>query len=209
MSTTTELTEQYIAEHQSIKDCLKKGLINYSALSRRIGKAIEQDKKSKPEAILIAARRYKEKLAKMEGDEKVLNLFHNSSLEIKNRITTLIIDKNLLSESLIEIEKEIKKERGLFFAIEGTKSITLIVQDQHAIKLESKFKHNLVTKKEQLSLITITSSGIGVTKGAVSFLSGLFYEHGINIEEFMSCHEDTLVVIRSSDVVKAMQFLKF
>ena len=33
----TKETENYIRDHPSIKDCLKKGLINYSSLSRKIG----------------------------------------------------------------------------------------------------------------------------------------------------------------------------
>jgi len=38
MPTTTEITEKYLTEHPSIKDCLKQGIINYSKLSRKIAK---------------------------------------------------------------------------------------------------------------------------------------------------------------------------
>ena len=43
MPTTTELTEKYLEEHPSIKDCLKHGIINYSKLSRKIAQEAELD----------------------------------------------------------------------------------------------------------------------------------------------------------------------
>ena len=62
MTTTTELTEKYLSEHPSIKDCLKKGIINYSKLSRTIAKELNIEKKTSIEAILIACRRYEAKI---------------------------------------------------------------------------------------------------------------------------------------------------
>ena len=41
MATVTEQTEKYILEHRSIKECLKKGIINYSSLARLIQKALQ------------------------------------------------------------------------------------------------------------------------------------------------------------------------
>ena len=46
MPTTTELTEKYLSEHPSIKDCLKEGIINYSKLSRKIANELEIEKKT-------------------------------------------------------------------------------------------------------------------------------------------------------------------
>ena len=62
MPTKTELTEQYLAEHPSIKDCLKNGIINYSKLSRKIAKELNIEKETSIEAILIACRRYEMKI---------------------------------------------------------------------------------------------------------------------------------------------------
>ena len=209
MTTITRITEKYIQDHKSIKECLKKGLINYSSLSRLIIKEMNLSKKVSKEAVLIASRRYKEKIKTKSMDDDIIHLFKNSNIEIKNNITVFTIDKNIYPDSLIEIEKEIKTSKNLFFAIEGTKSITLIIQKQNKDLILKKFKNNILTKSEDLSLITLTSEGIWEIPGAVNYISGLFYENEINIQEFMSCHDDTLIVIESKDIEKTIKFLTF
>ena len=209
MPTTTELTEKYIEEHVSIKDCLKKDIINYSALSRLIAKELNIEKKTSKEAILIAARRLKEKLKNKSLEDAVIRLFRNSNIDIKNNIVVLTLEKKTYPEALIELENEIKRDNSLFFSIEGTKTITLIIQQEYEKTAEKKFKNNILKKKNRLSLFTITSKGIESTPGAVAYLAGLFFENNVNMAEFMSCHDDTLVVVESQDIEKAIRFLKF
>lgn len=209
MVTTTELTERYISEHRSVKDCLKKGLINYSALSRLIAKDLGLENKTSKEAILIAARRFKEKIKSKSLEDDIIALFKDSNIEIKNNVVRYIIDKTTYPDSLIDIEKTIKKDKGLFFSIEGAKTIIIIIQKQDKSLVEQKFKHNIIDKKTNLSLVTVTSKGIAAVPGAVNYISGLFFENEINIEEFMSCHDDTLIVINSSDIEKIMKCLNF
>ena len=122
MPTTTELTEKYLTEHPSIKDCLKNGIINYSKLSRKIAKELEIEKMASIEAILIACRRYEVKLKDEQIlEKKILNILKKSELEIKNRIITVIIDKKIYIKNLIEIENKIRRTADTFYAIEGTK----------------------------------------------------------------------------------------
>lgn len=209
MATTTELTEKYIREHASIKDCLKKGLINYSALSRLVAKEYELENKMSNEAILVAARRFKDKIKHKPIEDKVLSLFKNSNIEIKNNVVIFTLEKYVYPDSLIDIEKKIKKGKALFFSIEGAKTITLIVQKQSEGLIEGDFRKYILSKEENLSLVTITSPGIERTPGAVYYISGLFFDNEINILEFMSCYDDTLIVIDSKDVDKAIRFLNF
>ncbi|MFH1127365.1 MAG: hypothetical protein ABIG84_05905 [archaeon] len=209
MATTTELTEKYIREHASIKDCLRKGLINYSALSRLIAKEYELGNKMSNEAILVAARRFKDKIKHKPIEDKILSLFKNSNIEIKNNVVIFTLEKYVYPDSLIDIEKKIKKAKALFFSIEGAKTITLIVQKQSESLIDADFKKYIVSKEENLSLVTITSPGIERTPGAVYYISGLFFDNEINILEFMSCYDDTLIVIDSKDVDRAIRFLNF
>jgi aspartokinase len=204
MASVTEQTEKYISEHRSIKECLKKGLINYSSLARLVQKDLGT--KAKKEAILIAARRYKQKIKNAPLEDKIIKLVENSNIDIKNNIIIYTLEKNIFPDSLVEIEKEIKHDKELFFAIEGTKTITLIIQKQNKELIEKKFKSNIINKKTDLALITISCKGIEETPGVVNYISGWFFDNSINIEEFMSCYNDTLVVINAEDVDKAIRF---
>lgn len=209
MVTTSELTEKFINEHVSVKDCLKKGLLNYSALSRLIAGELGIEKETSKEAILVAARRYKDKIKTCSLEDSVFKLFEESDIEIKNRVYIYTLEKNIYPDALIDLEKQIKKDKCMFFSIEGTKTITVIIQKRYMNLIEKAFKGFIVNKKEDLSIVTITSPGIENTTGAVSYLTGLFFENEINIFEFMSCYDDTLIVIDSKDVEKAMKFLNF
>lgn len=209
MVSITELTEKYILEHESIKNCLKKGLINYSALARLVAKECGIEKRASNESILVAARRFREKINGGSLEDEIIHLFRKSNIEIKNNVVIYTLEKYIYPGSLIDVEKKIKVENSLFFSIEGTKTITIIVQRQNCGLVEKNFMGHVLSKKENLSLITITSPGIESTPGAVSYISGLFFENGINIEEFMSCHDDTLIVIESMNLDKVVGSFNF
>jgi hypothetical protein len=207
MVSIAKQTEDYIRAHASIRYCLKKGLINYSALARAISTELKLKKQVNDEAIVVAARRFREKTCSDAGENEIINLFKKSDIEIKNNICILTLDKGFFPEAMIDIERSIKKRRGVFFAIESTKSLTIITENEYAQNISKKFKNFIITKNEDLSLITITSKGIDSTPGAVAYITGLFFENSINIEEFMSCYDDTLIVIKSEYVQKAIGFL--
>ena len=94
--TTAELTNKYINNHPHIKNCLKRGLINYSALARHIAKELGIEKQSSKEAILMAASRIHDKLKKELAREKdITTLLSKSEIEIKNKIIVFVIEKNI------------------------------------------------------------------------------------------------------------------
>lgn len=209
--TTTELTQEYIKEHPFIKSCLKKGLLNYSALSRHIAKELNIEKKTSKEAILIAARRLHESLKKEKTEEqKIKYLLSNSEVEIRNKIIVLILDKNLNFDIIEQLQKSIKKESGIFYLLEGSDNYTIITQEKFSSTLEEKLKSKIIKKHHNLALIILKSSKeIEQMVGVLSYLTALFSENGVNIIEFLSCWTDTLFIINSADIPKTLPFLKF
>ena len=211
MPTTTELTERYILEHPSIKDCLKKGVINYSKLSRKIAQELSLGKKTSMEAILIACRRYAMKLKKEAVSEKeILSILKTSALEIKNKMVVVIVDKAIYMDHLLQIEKKVRKMADTFYALEGTTVFTIIVSERYLDELEQLFKRNIRSVTKNLAMITLKSpEDLEQTMGVVSYLYSLFGEHGVNIVETMSCWTDTIFVVAEEDVPRVMKFLKF
>ena len=207
MQSTAEITSEYIKEHPEIKSCLKKGLINYSSLARLIAKELNIEKKTSMEAILIAARRFQDKLKKESSYEKrIKDLLSKSEIDIKNKMVVYIIDKNIDFNNLLIIQKKIREDYGTFYLVEGSDSYTLIIQE----KFLGLVKARVIKKTSDLVLISIKSSKeIEDMPGVLSYIISLFAENGVNIEEHLSCWTDTLFVIKSSDVDKAIRFLKF
>lgn len=206
----TKLTEHYIDCHPSIKDCLKKRLLNYSKLSRQIIRDSSL-KGSDFDAVLIAARRYFRKLAKSaSAEDKIRLLLSSSRIEIKNKIIVAVIEKHVYTDDLLELERKIKKSRGVFYAIEGTDAITVITAAAFLADILAKFKSSVIKLWKDLALVVIASPEyIEETPGVFSYLSSMLSDRSINVLEAMSCWSETLFVVSESDIVKVLDSFKF
>jgi hypothetical protein len=209
--TTAELTSEYINNHPHVKNCLKKGLINYSALARHIAKELSIEKQSSKEAILIAASRIHEKLKKERTHEKeIAALLSGSEIEIKNKIIVFTVEKNVSYDSFQAIQSQIKKESGFCYLIEGSSHYTLITSEKFSKLIQKKIQPYILNSNKNLVLINIKSSEeIESIIGVTSYLTSLFAENGVNIHELLSCWKDTIFIINDDDLNKSMGFLKF
>lgn len=207
----TKLTEQYIEGHPSIKDCVKKGLINYSALTRKIIEEKNLDLEKNFDAILIACRRYFSKLGKENIlEDKILALLKQSKVDVKNKIIAVILEKGIHIDLLIDLEKEIKKKSDVFHLIEGSTSITIITEEEYSDKIKKLFKTKVIKENKNLVEIVVKSSKeLENLPGVMGYLYSLFGENGINIMETMSTWTDTLFVIEEKDIAKVMSLLRF
>ncbi len=209
--TTSDQTLEYIKNHMDIKNCLKKGVINYSSLARLIASELDIEKKTSKEAILMAARRYQERLKdEVDFEKNIKNLLAKSEIEIKNKIEVLIFQKNIKFSDIEEIQKEVKKESETFYLLEGSNNYTIIIPERFSKAILKKFKSHLIRRHEGLALIRLKSpEDIEDIPGIVYYLTSFFYENGVNITEVMSFWTDTVFTIKKEDVNKAISFLQF
>ncbi len=211
MPNITKLAENFISEHPSIKDCLKNGLVNYSSLSRKIALDSGISAKKNFDAILIACRRFQGKLEKEEVFEnRIIKILKSSKIEIKNKAMALVLEKDVHFETLLYIEKEIKKQKEIFRIIEGASAITIITSEEFADLIRKNFRNKIIVENAHLAEITIKSpKEIETTPGAYAYLCSLFQENGINIVETLSCWTDTIFLVDEKDAGKVMGLLRF
>jgi hypothetical protein len=207
----TKTVEKYLQEHPTIKDCLKKGLINYSALARIVAKDTDLDIKKNFDALLIASRRAHSKI-KLErsSSDKILAVLKQSRIEIKNKIVVFVLEKSAPDRMLIDIEAKIKAKEEVFHLVEGASAITLITVEDFGKEIKRVFKNYILEETSELVEVVLKSPpAIEETAGIMGHLYSLLGENGINIVETMSCWTDTLFVIHEKDLGKAMELLKF
>ena len=211
MANITKLTESYIAEHPFVKDCLKKGLINYSSLTRQICLDLNLDAKKNFDAILIACRRFYNKI-KSEAtiEKKILEILKNSKIEVKNKINAIILEKSIFFPNLLDIEKEAKKSMETFHIIEGATAITIITSDDYAKKIRQVFRNKILKENKDLVEVILKSpKEIETTSGVISYLYSLLGENGINIYETLSCWTETIFLVDEKDLGMVMGLLRF
>jgi len=206
----TRLTENYIAEHPFVKDCLKKGLINYSSLTRQICFDLNLSKKNF-DAVLIACRRFYRKIkTEATTEKKILDILKNSKIEVKNKINAIVLEKDIIVPNLLDIEKEAKKSLETFHIIEGTSAVTIITSEEFGKKVKKVFKNKIIKENTNLVEVILKSpKQIETTSGVISYIYSLLGENGINILETTSCWTDTIFLVEEKDLSKVMEFLRF
>ncbi|MEK6967827.1 MAG: hypothetical protein AABX51_04305 [Nanoarchaeota archaeon] len=206
----TKTAEKYIESHPSIKDCVKKDLVNYSQLSRAIIKDTLL-KNRDFDAVLIACRRYFGKLAEYTPQEdKIISLLKKSDVEVKNKISVVIIDKTAFSEDLIDVERVAKKQKSVYYAVEGTEVITLVVSSKLMPEINKRFKRTIIQTNDNLALVLIRSSEeIEETIGSFAYLTSLLSFNNINIVETLGCWNETIFVVKENDIAGVMKALSF
>ena len=211
MANITRITESYIAEHPFVKDCLKKGLINYSSLTRQICTDLNLDAKKNFDAVLIACRRFYNKI-KSEAtiEKKILEILKNSKIEVRNKINAIVLEKGIFFPNLLDIEKEAKKSNETFHIVDGATAITIIASDEFAVKIKQAFRNKILKESRDLVEVILKSpKQIETTAGVISYLYSLLGENDINVYETLSCWTDTIFLIEEKDLSKVMALLRF
>ena len=211
MVNVTKLTEDYISEHPYVKDCLKKDLINYSSLTRQICSDLELNLKKNFDAVLIACRRYFRKIkSEATTEKKIVDILKGSKIEVKNKINSMILEKNIVFANLLELEKEAKKFLETFHIIEGTASITIITTDDFSKKVKQVFRNKIVKEYPNLVEVILKSPReIVTTAGVISYIYSLLGENGINVVDTLSSWTDTIFLVEEKDLSRVMEFLRF
>lgn len=202
----SELTNRYISERPSIKDCLRRGLINYSALAREI---CEHSGNNKFDAVLVACRRYLRRIRSQASHEKrITDLVRRARVRMRNKISVAIIEKPRDFERLYRLQRDVKVARGDFHLVEGEDSLTLITNTEYLPVIREAFKGRIrKITEEQVQITMIFDEKIEITSGVVAFIYSLLAENGINVREEMSCWTDVMMVIDEIDAARAMRVL--
>lgn len=205
--TTSQITKEYIKQNPAISYCLKKGLINYSKLSKLIAEDLKITKKSSIEAISIASIRYEKSIKNNTNDEiKIKKILKQSVLDIKTNISYILIKKN--DSILAKIES--LNSVDFIYVTQTNNHYLIIFEESREGEIKSKINSNFIDfeNKGLVFLLLKTSKNIEKTPGVVNYLMGLLTEQQINIYEFVSCYDTTYFLVHKKDFPKTYQVLE-
>jgi hypothetical protein len=201
-----QVVRDYIDAHPSIKDCLVDGLINLSALSRRI---MQEKGLTQMEATLVAARRY-EATAPRHNERLIRATLAKSRIEVTSRVAIITLRNDWqLYGKLQGLLRRALGEGHVPKVLQGSKAITLITDEATAAAVEEEMgKQNLISLDRGLVELAVTSpESIRDTPGIIAYLYGSLSGNGINIVETMSCYTDTIFIVAPKDMMRAFEVL--
>lgn len=204
---TAAVVRDYIDTHPSIKDGMRMGIINLSALARKI---MDEKGLKSEEAALMACRRYELDPKARINEEAILKVLRRSKLEIRTKVVTMTVRPSWHMYG--KLEKTMSAMRGRdhnLHVIQGTGSVTLIMDGAVAKEVGDILGEEEILKsqKDLVELIVNSPDVIEDVPGILSFLSSSLSSKGINFLEVISCYKDTMFVIEQKDMMAAFDTL--
>jgi len=202
-----EKTRVYIDSHPSIKDCISKDLVNYSSLARQIMKDLDIKNE---EAVMIACRRYAQRLSKKDHEKEILKIIGDSHIEVKTKICAVTAknDWTVLHKLELVFVKLIN-EKAIMQVIQVSQAITIIADEKLKNDvINAVGKENILHVRQDLVEISVKSpEKITDTSGVFSYLADNLAENGVNVAEIVSCFTDTIFIVDEKDMIHAYSIL--
>ena len=204
---TAAIVRDYIDTHPSIKDGMRMGIINLSALARKI---MDEKGLKSEEAALMACRRYELDPKSRINEEAILKVLRRSKLEIRTKVHTMTVRPSW--QMYGKLEKVMSAMRGRdhnLHIIQGTASVTFIMDGAVAKEVQDIIGEEdvLNESKDLVELIVNSPDIVEDVQGVVAFLSSSLSSKGINFVEMISCYKDTMFVIEQKDMMSAFDTL--
>lgn len=212
MITVSGAVSQIIKDKPFIEEGLSQGLVNLSALARRILPEVRKltYKDVKEGAVLMALKRQPKTIKSAPLVKNVLSKSGNLIVRLNlSEFTVSNVDFSL--EKHQKIIKEIEKTRKYFLTItQGTFETTVIVASELKDLVETILsKDKIIFRHDNLSSITVNLPGKTVVTPGVyySILKILAWE-GINIMEVVSTFSEFIIILEEKEVSRAFALFK-
>lgn len=195
----------YIDARPVVRDALRMGIVNLSALTRRIQSDTGIDQE---EAVLVACRRYQppKAAAYEDGIRRVLDA---SKLEVRTRVAVLTVRASW--RLMARLDKALGAMQGQdpVHVLRGSDSITIILDEGMVQEVEDILgSDEVINRTRGLVEVNLRSpSLIEEVPGILSFLVSSLSERDINLLQVISCHKDNMFVLDQDDLYAAMEIL--
>ncbi len=176
-----EQVKDYVQKRPYIQEALADGIVNYSALARKI----EEEVDGGFEAVKMALRRNAEDLKQQRRTRRtnIGKVMSGTSIELRNNV---------------QVCKSEEHQEGLYHAETGS-GYTTIQESSQQCKGE---------KMEDQVIISLKSpENLEDTPGVLAYISSLLAGRDINMTELISCREDTHIVLHEEDATAAFELL--
>ena len=213
MKTTSEAVEKVIKQSPFLEEFMSDGIINLTALSRKIKKEVENilKKEVKHGAIIMALNRYTPSLT-LNAQKKLLKFMSNlGAITVRSNLS----DHTFLnSKTLVLHQKDLlgalADKKDVFYAVTiGINETTFVISASESNLINKLFKtEEMLSSTENLASVSIKlPTALYDTPGVYYHILKKIAWAGINVIEVISTTYEFTVVMDEKEVVATFNIL--
>lgn len=203
-----DAVREEISYDLSIQDALARDYANISAISRmlrpRIKERLGRDVNS--ESIITSLKRLKGSYSPASGE--IRSIIAESVVNVRTNVSKISVEKT--RKTLEAVSSLIASHQQDFLHVsESISNITLIFDQKLHKKVRGKLGDTAVLEEGDDYAAIIVQSPIEITNTPgclINFYNQIARRH-VNIEDTVSCHTDTIIVVKMKEVGKAFTAL--
>jgi hypothetical protein len=182
---------------------LREGLANASAVARSLRPRVESlvGAPVGEEAVLAALKRMK---GSGEGEggtgQRIAGVLAASRLDLKTGLGKMVIRRSQQAADAVG-ELAARHRRIFLQVLQGISSYTIVYESRIRDEVARAVPPgSAIDESSGLAALTVVSPPeISNTPGVVSAILQRLASRGVNVEEVVSCHTDTIVIVRSEE----------
>jgi hypothetical protein len=209
MTNINSSTWKYIDNHIEIKKNLVEGLINTSALARKIGDEIGYTKNK--DAIISAIRRYENNVVLKANYEQIYSALKKANFKSKNKLVGIVLKRTPKNEqksaSLFE-KLELQRDSTLR-SFEMTNFIKIIFDSEFLKEVKKIFNDvEILELSENISEISISfEENTGNIHGMFNIIANELTANDILIDDYMASYKEHIITMKAEYLKTAFDLI--
>lgn len=213
MQTTANLVKKQLDLNPILAEYLKEGIINYSALARKLLPKVRiENPKARIESILIAIQR-NIPMQTIKNTREIAKILSTTEVSLTGDIMQLVFERTKNTEEAIFERIRKRKDSGICIVTETRLGIALFLS-KHLLPLFSNIHGKKHFIEDNLALLGLHETTISRSQssqyipGYLAHLSLMFAQNNISIIELVSCHAQILIFIKEENASRSYELLK-
>jgi aspartokinase len=192
----------------SIQDALARDYANVSAISRMLQPRIEErlGKRVNVESVITSLKRLKGTYS--PASDEIRTIIAESVVNVRTNVSKISVEK---TRKAVEVVSSLisSHQQDFLHVSQSISSITLIFDQKLHKKVRARFSDSWILEEGDDYAAIIVQSPLEITNTPgclINFYNQIARRH-VNIEDTVSCHTDTIIVVKMKEVGKAFTSL--
>lgn len=204
-----EVVRYIITHNRSIHDCLRMGIVNYTALAIKIQPDVERElgRAINPNTLVVAIKRYADSYTDMQEsqDEQMLK---NARLSLTDGMLDIRLSVEEVGMAPADILARFAKVTDNYEFFRMADSVRFLVEDGEPVRRAAQEMGGRRTVNSGLARIRISIPPSQAPPDVISYVAEVLHSNGIKLRNAYFSNNDTIILIDEKDASKTYEVLR-